>query len=450
MKNTKTSQVAVTKQQPAILGKKDVQSIHTSLDKRILAANGVKVDANTYQLQASEHEMVTIKVIDQKILVAGKNHKLSLSMAEKPDLKALLDIINNSYYIIKNEGSAKTTTNNKGVTTMETNKAQYSVNVPKFKASLLKNGWTEKKGVFTSKNDTSVAFTAKTVRLNRDGVSQTIVLATCTDAALVACIKSLDAGTQKVHTPIEGLTVPIQASPLKADKAQGDREQSGKQPEKSTAKVKKDADGNDIVDAPPATKEPPVKPANPNADGSHPIFDQLAVAVTTTDKVEGELISIWQPLADKYNFSVSGLIAELHKEGMWPDKKNKDGIPFEVDGFTVPAGYKGVYEAEKEQGLQGAGYMVNRASRMFTKLNPEMKPGQNKGKGAVPTNESETQSEKDVNKIFVEMSRLAKKLSKENLKAWLNADMSVLPILNEMLEPAMAENEVEDLLDGLA
>ena len=380
-------------------------------------------------------------------------------MAEKPDLKALLDIINNSYYIIKNEGKAPkaepTSQNNnqqkvKGGNAMTQSTIQYSVNVPKFKASLLKNGWTEKKGVFTSKSDINIAFTAKQVRVNKDGVNQTITLSTCTDAALVAVIKSLDAGTQKVHTPIEGLTVPVQAAPPKADKAQAEREQTRKPPEKSTAKVKKNADGNDIVDAPPAPKAPPVKPANPNADGSHPIFDQLAVAVTTTDKVEGELISIWQPLADKYNFSVSGLIAELHKEGMWPDKKNKDGIPFEVDGFTVPAGYKGVYEAEKEQGLQGAGYMVNRASRMFTKLNPEMKPGQNKGKGAVPTNESETQSEKDVNKIFVEMSRLAKKLSKENLKAWLNADMSVLPILNEMLEPAMAENEVEDLLDGLA
>lgn len=446
-KQANTQSVSATTTPSLKLSKLDISNITRSFDVRIINHGGLKIDNNNYLLQATEQEQVSVKFIGQKVLVVGKTIKKSFDMCERAELKLLLDIIENSYYskgskkvVPEQEKPApkptievptKQATNKKGATTMATT----SVNVPKFKESLKKAGYTESKGVF-SKGEMNVAFTAKLVKLAKEGKNQTIALATCTDGALAGCIKHLDSkGEIQPHTPIEGLTVPVTTgAPPKADKGK-----------KADDTEREQLPGNK---EPEVKKEPPKKPVNPNADGAHPIFDQLAVAVTETDKAEETVVSIWQPLAEKYQFSVSGLIADLHKEGVWPDKMNKDGVPFEVDGYTVPAGYKGVYEAEKEKGLKGAGYMVNRASRMFTKLNPAMSGGAAKdgGKGT-PSNEPETVNEKAQNKIMISMSTMAAKLTKENLKAWLDSDKSVLPILNEMLETS--QSSTEDLLDSL-
>lgn len=71
----------------------------------------------------------------------------------------------------------------------------------------------------------------------------------------------------------------------------------------------------------------------------------------------------YKKLGERFGWSVTPLIEQLVAEKVWPVKDEKDG--------GGPWGYKKLLEAEKENGLQSWGTMVNRASERFTMLNPE-------------------------------------------------------------------------------
>jgi hypothetical protein len=130
---------------------------------------------------------------------------------------------------------------------------------------------------------------------------------------------------------------------------------------------------------------------------------------------------------------------------MWPDKVLKDGSLAEVDGKTVPAGYKGVYEAEKASGTKGAGYLVNTASRMFVRFNPKMGGAAGEKERAADKKEAKAKAEeKNVDKILLDMSRLAKLLSKADLRSWLDTDPSVIAAMGED-----DNDDDDDILSGL-
>jgi len=456
-KATTTTKIQQDKVQKAVinslsLDQSTIDKVRASFNTRLLNAMAVQTDNNTFQLQLSESEKVAIRFVAQTVFVVGGTVKKTFDMAQKADLKAIVDLIDNSYYNVVSKGIVpkqpttqvvKPATNKEGEKTMAT-----YINVTKFKASLTKNGWTEKKGVF-SKGDCSIAFQKAQVILNGPESNQKIPLTKCTDSQLAKLIQAMVKGAAIAFVAEEGLTQPsaVPVAPVNTTvPAEGVREQSpAKQQTEVGAKGPGKAKSDKVVPTVPAVKVAPKQPENPSK--GHPTFDLLAKAVEVTEKTEKEVVSIWQPIADKYVFSVSGLIADLHKEGMWPNKTDKDGVPFEVDGYTVPAGYKGAYEAEKANGLTGAGHMVNRAARMFSKLNPnafKKDPTKETAKTAVKS----TVDEKSVDKILAEMSRLAAKLKLEDLKSWLETDKSVIAAMDES-DPLESLNEENDLLSAL-
>jgi len=439
------------------LDQSTIDKIRASFNTRLLNAMAVQTDNNTFQLQLTEAEKVAIRFVAQTVFVVGGTVKKTFNMAQKADLKAIVDIIENSYYNVVSKGIVPKTTTQavvKPATTKEGEKTMATyINVTKFKASLTKNGWSvDKKGIF-SKGDCSIAFQKAQVILNGPESNQKIPLTKCSDSQLAKLIQAMVKGAAIAFVVEEGLTQPsaIPAAPVNAVvPTEGTREQSpAKQQTEVGAKGpgKAKAEKSDKVAATvPAVKVAPKQPKNET--GGHPTFDLLAKAVEVAERAEKEVTSIWQGLAEKYNFSTSGLVAELHKEGMWPNKTDKDGAPFEVDGYTVPAGYKGVYEAEKANGLTGAGHMVNRAARMFSKLNPnafKKNPEKETAKTAVKS----TVDEKSVDKILAEMSRLAAKLKLEDLKSWLETDKSVIAAMDESDPLESLDNDETDLLSAL-
>ena len=446
----------------ATLSTKQIKDIHHSLHTRFMAVNAVLVSKSTYEIQMSGSHCATVKVVDDTLIIVEKGQASTIKFADKPNLKLFLDRVANSYYskgslpVLETKqpeaSQAPTTNKTKGVNTMETKTAATYVDVNKIQSALIKNGWAVKDGVYSSKADCHVMFTEQIVTIARDGEKQKIKIQEATDKSLIACIQSLNTkGDVLKHTAIKGLVAPVSATQTASKPASTqtvEREQSPGNKEKAmktdtAEKAKKE----EKTATPPA---PPKRPENPNADGATPVFDMLAKAVEVTEKTEKELVSVWAPIATKYAYSVKGLIADIFAEGRWPEKLNKDGIPFEVDGFTVPAGYKGVYDAEAASGHDGPGHLVNRAARMFTKLNPDAKKrATTSGGTGLPADSKNTASDKtpfNPEKAMAEMSRLAAKLSPEDLKSWLNSDQSVLPILNEMIEEAGSQ---EDLLAGL-
>ena len=66
----------------------------------------------------------------------------------------------------------------------------------------------------------------------------------------------------------------------------------------------------------------------------------------------------WEEMAEKYNYSVVGLIAELDRAGKW--KRDPQ------TGRTL--GYKRVYNAERTLGQRDVGHFVNVAANMFSDL----------------------------------------------------------------------------------
>lgn len=459
-KATTTTKIQQDAKQKAVinslsLDQSTIDKIRASFNTRLLNAMAVQTDNNTFQLQLSESEKVAIRFVAQTVFVVGGTVKKTFNMAQKADLKAIVDIIDNSYYNVVSKGIVpKTTTQQvvkptikeEGVKTMAT-----CINVTKFKASLTKNGWSvDKKGIF-SKGDCSIAFQKAQVILNGPESNQKILLTKCTDAQLAKLIQAMVKGAAIAFVAEEGLAQPsaIPSAPVNAVvPTEGVREQSpAKQQTEVGAKGpgKAKAEKSDKVAVVPAVKVAPKQPKNET--GGHPTFDLLAKAVEVAERAEKEVTSIWQGLAEKYNFSTSGLVAELHKEGMWPNKTDKDGVPFEVDGYTVPAGYKGVYEAEKANGLTGAGHMVNRAARMFSKLNPNAFK-KNPEKEPTKTAVKSTVDEKSVDKILAEMSRLAAKLKLEDLKSWLETDKSVIAAMDES-DPLESLGQEDDLLSAL-
>jgi hypothetical protein len=347
---------------------------------------------------------------------------------------------------------AKTTTEENTMTTQKS--AAKAISIPQVKVALTKAGFTvDKDGIYTDAASISIKFNPKTIAVihGNNSVQQTIHIDKATNSSFVKCILHLRKTGEILKHENQTTTKPEEVQKMTkpaviTNGADEKREVSGQKPElspttktdlpgvkqdaKSAAQIKKEADK-----AAKAAKAKivPVKPANPNKDGSTPTFDLLQKAVTKTLEAEETVVSIWQPIAEKYAFSVKGLIAELHAEGRWTDKKDTKGNLAHVDGLTVPAGYKSVYDAEVTNGLKGAGHFVNRAARMFTRLNPNSATRAAKPSTG-PKASEQSATEQSADKIIEQLSKLAKKLSPQDLRSWLEADSSVVPVLESIIE----------------
>ena len=145
-----------------------------------------------------------------------------------------------------------------------------------------------------------------------------------------------------------------------AKKAERDAQRAAKaaerEKEKAAKKAAREAAANVPVPVLPAVEVKP--PAESVMKTLKEGKASAALKAAWTSENQAELG--YRQLAERYGYSVQGLIDELVAEGVWPTREGGGAW-----------GYKKLYDAEKENGLKSWGHMVNRASERFTMYNPE-------------------------------------------------------------------------------
>jgi hypothetical protein len=69
---------------------------------------------------------------------------------------------------------------------------------------------------------------------------------------------------------------------------------------------------------------------------------------------------------------------------------------------------------------------------MFVRFNPKMGGAQGEeARAKAAAAKKEASAPVDLDKVFIELSRLAAKLSKQDLRAWLDSDKSVLAAMDD-------------------
>lgn len=317
-------------------------------------------------------------------------------------------------------------------------------------------GWRVDGQQATHKSDITVTLSDKTAKmLHPDGSSKMVSFDIATPASILKWVSDT-LKTGKIAAHVEQNTAPPRVGkksvptkkgkaaqtadpdPLASNSAPEPREEStGKAPERPTTAAKgkgktATASAKKTSKKAPQKKAAPAAPQRPAAPQGTPVFDELNTAVVETESAEKNIEGIWGPMAKKYNFSVVPVIAALHAENKWPDKMGKNGQPINKDGFTVPAGYKSVYQAERESGLQGVGHLINVASRMFSKYNPDKEENASKGNRQGETKQQRTIKALSTDEILTKLSDLFASLSPEDRRSWLDSDQNVISTLKEM------------------
>lgn len=321
------------------------------------------------------------------------------------------------------------------------------VNPQRVTTSLTKKNWTvDKYGIVTNPAGIVIRFGEKSIRIHNPATDITVNVrsAVTTDQQLVGYIKSIVSGEKPTTKQTKGLSAP---------QGYADFFQKQKEAEEAAKLATKKAED--------AKKPAPIMPENPAGDKA-PTFDALNIAVTETNKAEQVIKGAWAGIASQFEYSISNLTKALHAEGKWPSKTKKDGSFSTYDDkdengkvlatYLMPMGYKQVYTKEQESGIKGVGHMVNTAAKMFTVHNPKMIEARKKAQEdkAEKTNQGteipSTPDEKEVGKILEQMGRLAKKLSAQELKMWLESDPSVQGLWLEM-QDGNDDDDMADLVD---
>lgn len=435
---------------------KSVATIN-KIKKAIMDLGAIKVNATIFKLTDVENRQFTIHLKSDGSVVFIQGGKIlhDFDTSNTSELRELIDIIKGlakHYRELKEEAEKAAQADMEAAKQQEKENRKMGpathVNKSKITGALLKNGWSQDtEGILQHPSGMVCKFNEKTVRLHNDSVTVNVPIATTTDGQLVEYLKTVLSGKKPTMKKTTDLVAPVEPK-VNVEKAV-DMVGAVDPKEKAKADKKAAADKKKADEKPP---EPPKKPVNPNDDGSTPIFDSVNAAIGETDKAENTIKGAWQPIATQFGFSVSGLTAALHAEGRWPDKLNNKGEAIAVDGLTCPAGYKSVYDMEREAGTKGVGHMVNTASRMFAKFNPELKQKREealakKAAESASNAGAATASEKTVDEILLAMSKLAAKLSPEDLKSWLETDPSVMPIWDEMTNSQQTGDIIDELTE---
>jgi hypothetical protein len=347
------------------------------------------------------------------------------------------------------------------------------------------NGWSVKDDTALSAAGTMVRFTAKTCVISNAGqkivlkigtaikpiVSQIIIVENKAKEALKADTTAKQQTPTikpneevKTMTEITPNTVAKNKATAAAKKAAAEKANDAlnllADPEESTevtpatpAKTGKveafKAATDKVVETPKAPKEvkAPViaKPLVNPAGTATPVFEELKAACDKTEKVESVIKSMWEEIGKKFNNSISGITTALLAEGLWPARKDAKGnFVADPDGNQVPAGYQAVYKAEKANGVKGAGHYVNTAAAAFGRINMEkgrIKAEEDK-KAGKPTPVDDTPTEKQLNKLLLQLESAAQKLTAGQLKEWLETSKTMAPVIDAIVAEREALNEL--------
>jgi hypothetical protein len=156
-------------------------------------------------------------------------------------------------------------------------------------------------------------------------------------------------------------------------------------------------------------------------------------------------------MAEKYDYSIKGLTADLHREGVWPNKCNKEGVEtYEIDEEGIarfqPAGYQTVYKAEREAGTKSVGHFVNTASAMFGRLNPNKasKPARPNSGGSAGT---PGKAPATIDEKIQSLESIVKSMTADEINDWLDASPTMTKIMDGRDNDASAEAGDIDLDD---
>lgn len=254
--------------------------------------------------------------------------------------------------------------------------------------------------------------TPVTVAKNKAAAAAKLAAATKAKDALNLLGSEVEGETEAVTPPVKETKPPKAAKPPKAPKA---------------PKAEK----------PVVVAKPLVNPAGT----STPVFEELKAACDKTEKVESVIKSMWEEIGKKFNNSISGITTALLAEGLWPARKDAKGrLVADPDGNQVPAGYQAVYKAEKENGVKGVGHYVNTAAAAFGRIN--MEKGRKEADAKGPKTPPDTPTEKQLNKLLLQLESAAQKLTAGQLKEWLETSKTMQPVLDAIVAEQTALGEL--------
>jgi hypothetical protein len=254
--------------------------------------------------------------------------------------------------------------------------------------------------------------TPNTVAKNKAAAAAKLAAATKAKDALNLLGSEVEGETEAVTPPVKETKPPKAAKPPKAPKA---------------PKAEK----------PVVVAKPLVNPAGT----STPVFEELKAACDKTEKVESVIKSMWEEIGKKFNNSISGITTALLAEGLWPARKDAKGnFVADPDGNQVPAGYQAVYKAEKENAVKGVGHYVNTAAAAFGRIN--MEKGRKEADAKGPKTPPDTPTEKQLNKLLLQLESAAQKLTAGQLKEWLETSKTMQPVLDAIVAEQTALGEL--------